>query len=281
MQSNRFMAIIAAVAGLVATGLAFAYIKSSTVGNEAEPMVPVLFVTMDLPANHVINPDTDLKSEPVGVISAPGLAQSAIKTDELEALRGRRISAPLPAGVPLMYSHLAAIQDIHLAPGKRAMTISVGREGTLGGILVPGDHVDIIVSYEVEAERRDASGPGANVADVNFGSPEATLSAILSQITQRSSNPGRWEAREILQDVRVIAVGNRLNMSRQQLVFGKSAGLPSTASAVTIEVSSQEAMELIKATAGGANPVTLLLRPVARPGSQGTGSGLVVEEEGP
>ena len=273
MQNNRFMAVVAVAAGLVATGLAFAYIQGSTSQQDAEPMVSVLFVARDLPANHALDPDADLKVEKVGAISAPGLAQAAVKADEHQALRDRRISGPLPAGVPLMYSHLATIQDIQLAPDKRAMTINVGREGTLGGILVPGDRVDVLVSYKIESD-----GKPAPIADFDLSSPEAALGAIFSQVAATTSNPSRWEAREVLTDVRIIAVGNRLNMSRQQLAFGKVSGLGSVADAVTIEVSPEEARELIKATAGGANPLTLLLRPAPMPGAGERSGGLIVEE---
>ena len=82
----------------------------------------------------------------------------------------------------------------------------------------------------------------------------------------------------MLADVRVIAVGNKLNLSRQQLAFGKASRMSQTADTVTIEVSPNEARELIKATAGGSNPVTLLLRPPVIAGDTENPGGLVVEE---
>ncbi len=95
MQSNRIMAVVAVTTGLAATGLAFTYIQGSRSPDDAEPMVSILFVTRDLPANHELQPEADLKVEKIGAVSAPGLAQAAVKADERQALRDRRISGTL------------------------------------------------------------------------------------------------------------------------------------------------------------------------------------------
>lgn len=262
----------------MATVLAFAYINSATSKQQPEETVSVLFVARDLPANHEIDPDSDLRTESVGMMSASGIARGGVKADEREALRGRRISAPLPAGVPLMYSHLASIEDIDLAPGMRAMTIPVDSAGGLGNILVPGDHVDVIVSYQAKKPDTTATGKSSS-SQVDTSNPQAMLGAILAQATQQTTNPAHWEAVEVLTDVRVIAVGDRLHMSRQQLMT-----LPGTRGArggggVTLEVSARQALELIRSMGGGSNPVTLLLRPKGSDQPLPVDGGLVEETE--
>ena len=268
MPSSRLMLLIAVTAGILATILAFTYINSATGKQEPEPTASVLFVSDDLPANHMLDPDSDVQSDKIGTLSSPGLIRAAVKADEREAIRGRRINGPLAAGSPLLYSHLTVIEDIKLAPGTRAMSISVGAESMLGGMLVPGDHVDIIVSHRAEPQALGDDAPDFDVSD-----PQAAIGAAFAQAFSQSTHPDRWEAREVLADVRVIAIGDQLNRSRQQLLYGLGGGEDS--GVVTIEVTTDQALELIRSMGGGRNPLTLLLRP-----PQATKGGQSIAKEG-
>ena len=62
MHGNRLMLVIAIVAGILATILAFTYINAATSAaeeQEPEPQVSVLFVVNDLPANHALDPELE------------------------------------------------------------------------------------------------------------------------------------------------------------------------------------------------------------------------------
>jgi Flp pilus assembly protein CpaB len=80
-------------------------------------------------------------------------------------------------------------------------------------------------------------------------------------------DPEHWEVEEILQNVRVIAIDDRLTMSRQQHLFAGEAGIQEIQDAggpqnvVTLELTPNQAKTLIKARAGGGNYLSLLLRP--------------------
>jgi Flp pilus assembly protein CpaB len=270
MQGNRLMLIIAIVAGVMATILAFAYINSATSAaeeREPEPRVSVLFVVNDLPANHALDPDADLRVDTVGAITSPGLARSAVKADERASLRGLRIGSPLPAGVPLLYSHLESIADIDLGQGMRAMAIDVRAANLMGGILVPGDRVDIIVSYRRPVEPVD-------MPEFDVENPQAGLSAMMGQVLSQAGGgvPSDWEAEEVLTNIRVIAIGSQLTFSRQAQMFGVAGGGGGGSSTVTLEVSPDQAKALIRSSAGGGNPLTLLLRPPHTPAETGGGS---------
>jgi Flp pilus assembly protein CpaB len=264
------MLVIAVVAGILATVLAFSYISSATSAveeQEPEPKIPVLFVVGDLPANHPLDPETDLRVDSVGAVTSPGLARSPVKAEERESLRGLRISGPLPAGVPLLYSHLTSVQDINLAAGARAMAIDVSAANLMGGILVPGDHVDIIVSYMKPKD------PAA-VPEFDAENPGAAMGQLMGQMIGQAgaSVPSDWEAEEVLTDIRVIAIGESLTVSRQAHMFGVAGGSGGGSSTVTLEVTTEQAKKLIRSTAGGANPLTLLLRPPGTPTDAGGGS---------
>lgn len=257
------MLIVAVVAGLVATALAFVYIDSATAAvEEVKPTatMQVLFTKDDLPANSVIDSAQHLRVETINVDATPGIARSAVKASELGAVNGRPISSPIPAGVPLLYSHLTQVQDVDLGPGLRAMAITVSRENLMGGILVPGDRVDLIVSYQKEKEEKPVASPEAGAT------PEAAIGSLMSQVMGQlgqggSSVPSMWISEEVLSNVRVIAVGTALSGSRQAQMFGMAGGGSSGGSTITLELSSAQALELIRVQANGKNPLTLLLRP--------------------
>ncbi len=261
-MKDRLMLLVAVVAGLVATALAFVYIDSATseAGEVAEVRtMQVLFTRDDLPANAVIQADQDLRVETINIDATPGIARSAVKASERGAVDGRPISSPIPAGVPLLYSHLTQVQDVDLGSGMRAMAITVNRENLMGGILVPGDRVDLVVSYQLEVETpAEATDPNA--------APEAAIGSMMNQMMSQlgqgaSTVPSRWVSEIVLSNVRVIAVGTALSGSRQAQMFDMAAGGSRGGSTITLELSSAQALELIRVQANGRNPLTVLLRP--------------------
>lgn len=262
-MKDRLILLVAVVAGLVATVLAFVYINSATATAEDAAEVrtmKVLFAREDLPANAVIDAQQDLREETINIDATPGLARGAVKASDRSAVNGRPISSPLPAGMPLLYSHLTQIQDVDLGPGMRAMAITVDRENLMGGILVPGDRVDLVVSYQKEK-------PVDTTPMDEGASAEEAIGAMMGQVMNTlgqaggSSVPSQWVSEEVLSNVRVIAVGLALSGSRQAQMFGMAAGGSRGGSTVTLELSSAQALELIRVQANGKNPLTLLLRP--------------------
>jgi Flp pilus assembly protein CpaB len=260
-MKDRLMLFVAVVAGLVATVLTFVYIDSTTSEDDAAPVrtLEVLFTINDIPANSSIDADADLRVETINIEATPGIARGAVKVTDRAAVDGRPISAPIPAGVPLLYSHLTPVQDVDLGAGMRAIAISVSRENLMGGILVPGDRVDIVVSYEAP------KAPPAAPAPTGGDDPEAMVANMMGGLMGQlgdmggSSVPSDWVAEEVLSNIRVIAVGSALSGSRQSQMFGMGGG--GKGSTITLELSPQNALELIRAQANGKNPLTLMLRP--------------------
>ena len=271
-MKDRLMLLVAVVAGLVATALAFVYLEAATADAEDTAEVrtmEVLFTMDDLPANAVINADRDLRVETINIDSTPGIARGAVKASDRSAVDGRPIGSPIPAGVPLLYSHLTQIKDVDLGPGMRAMAITVDRENLMGGILVPGDHVDLVVSYQMEE-------PTPDLADTGDLDPEAAIGNMMNQVMSQlgqaggSSIPSKWISEVVLSNVRVIAVGTALTGSRQAQMYGMASGGSRGGSTVTLELSADQALELIRVQANGKNPLTLLLRPEDTSGEAAT-----------
>jgi len=276
MQSNKIVLIIASVTFLLATLLAFVYIKSAASAlesqNQPEKTVDVLFVINDLPANHPIDPEVDLRKESVGESTSPGLARGAVRFEEKDSLAGLRTNAALLSGVPLMYGNLARIRDMNLGgSNNRAMSISVTATDTFGGLLVPSDRVDIIVSYKVPAPPSEVPAMPTPMSNDPAAIPSMIMQAMMQQ--QQGGMPDEWVAEPVLENIRVIAVGSQLGGSRQQITNTSTLG---SSNLVTIEVTKEQAYKLIQFIGGG-NKLTLLLRPSAR--ARAADAGNVLSDE--
>ncbi|MBY0113963.1 MAG: Flp pilus assembly protein CpaB [Phycisphaerales bacterium] len=268
MQNNRLVLVAAVIAGVTATGLAFAYLKRASLASGPAPtenFVEILATARDLPGNTKLEPDTDVQIIKVPEETFAQLAKASVKRNERASLRGRKIAGPLPSGTPLLYSHLAAVTDLAITPGSRALTIQVSEAGALGGLVVPGDRVDVVVSKKLKDPV--TAMPGSNTPAVNAQgqvNPDYLQSMIAGAMQKGMSggSGGEWEATVVLANVKVLAVGTSLQKSRSEMLFGQTTETVTGRSAggtVTVEVTLDEALQLIKATAG-ANPVTLLLR---------------------
>lgn len=258
-MSNRLMMVIAVVTGLIATALAFLYIQSATSAVEREnreDSVKVLFLAGDLPANHLIDPEKDVLERSIGVVTNAGVARNAVKAFERDTLRGQRLNRPLFAGAPLLYSDLAKVLTLEIGPGNRAVSIPVDAASTFGGMLVPNDRVDIVVSYKIPPP--DATRP---LTGVDPNNPTSAINAMLGRVIAQTSLPTEWQAEVVLQNVRVAAIGDRLSASRQQFSFAQEQFGGAGSNIITLDVSPDDAIKLIEARAGGGNPITLLLLP--------------------
>lgn len=268
MENNRLILVAAVITGITATGLAFAYLRNASTATapvQREGSVEILATARDLPSNTRLEPDTDVQVIRVPEETFAQLARAAVKRTERASLRGRRIAGALPSGTPLLYSHLAAVTDLSVTPGSRAMTIQVSESGGLGGLVVPGDRVDIVVSRRL----RDQAGNVPSIPTPQVGpngqiSPDYMQSMIGAAISRgmAGSTGGEWDATIVLANVKVLAVGTSLQKSRTEMLFGQSTETSTGrfgGGTVTVEVTPDEALQLIKSTAGN-NPVTLLLR---------------------
>lgn len=266
MQSNRVMVIIAIAAGVVAMAAAFGYLRNasgSLAREPAEAMMTIVVAKNDLPADHLIDTSADLDVQRIPSKTFAFFARAAVKADERAALRGRRINTPIAAGSPILYSNLVGVTDLEIAPGSRAFTIDIDETGVIGGILVPGDRVDLIVSWKLPA----ASKPSSS-------SRERSISEAVGEAVAGSMETRDWAARPALQNVKVLAVGSTLIRAREQFTFGDPSGRSSrrqSAGTITLEVTTEEALELIRSLGGGTNQLYVLLRPKQAEESPGLG----------
>lgn len=128
-----------------------------------------------------------------------------------DALTGR-VRRAIAKGEPMMAS--AIIEDTKanfvaasLTPGKRAVTITVNAQSSVAGFVNPGDHVDVLLTY-----------------DVKMPSDEKVRKAAMPVVTKYASET-------ILENLRVLAIDQDTGKKTEAKV-GKT---------VTLEVGAQEA----------------------------------------
>ena len=161
------------------------------------------------------------QSWPKESVSAGFISREA-KPDALTSFTGALVRSHFVAGEPIREEKIArgaaGMLAAMLPPGKRAVAIRVSAESTAGGFILPNDRVDVIQNISSSAE----------------GSP-------------------RTQSRTLLRNVRVLAVDQKADETKGQLVVvGKTA---------TLEVSPAEA-EII-ASAQAAGTLSLALRSIA------------------
>ena len=150
-------------------------------------LVEVLVAARDLTAGDVVSPLT------VAVRRMPqdwSLPNSVTPLD-FEAIHQRPLIRPLKAGHPITTDHLRSSADVaggfRLEPGFRAVSIPVDEVSSVGGLIQPGDRVDLWSSVT----------PIANQSE----------GAIISLATERL--PTQPQARLIAENLLVLATGGK------------------------------------------------------------------------
>jgi pilus assembly protein CpaB len=160
----------------------------------------------------------------------------------LTSVVGTLVRTSILAGEPILKSKLvragsAGVMAVTLDAGMRAMAVPLTAESAVGGFILPGDHVDIVMSRQLD--------PSAG----------ATVGGASKQVV----------ARVVLNNVRVLAI--------DQNNAGPEKGAAQVGATATVEVSPEQAEQLV--VAKGAGQLTLVLRSyadAAGPATSGDGA---------
>jgi pilus assembly protein CpaB len=140
MRRSRLPLVLALVAfGLTLVSGGYAY-------NRLLRTVPVLVAAHDIAAGTEMTPDL----VKVTRIPAGGRTPEALYGPGQVA--GQYAAVPLFGGEPLTFRHITSRPPAkdplaQLAPGQRVVSVPVKPEAVLGGILLPGDTVDVAAAY--------------------------------------------------------------------------------------------------------------------------------------
>ncbi|HUO07306.1 MAG TPA: Flp pilus assembly protein CpaB [Phycisphaerae bacterium] len=237
-QASRAFLVGAVVLGVLATIMAFIFIQS-TAGVDRGPHVRIVVAARDLRANASIDPERDLKVIEIPVKFA-SLASESLDADAKATYKGQRVNRRILASQPIFLADLAAVGTLDIKEPYRAMSIPAD-----AGLVIPGDRVQILVAQP------DAGAMGAPVP----GQPARSSSGLLV------ANGKAF---------RVLAVGGELKKTRSQATNADQMANTASAKMVTLEVTPEEAAQLVGAISTNPARNMLLICPPATPVSEPT-----------
>ncbi len=155
-RANRRFILLALVLGLIGAVLVYvAFSRDSTTGDVvANAGTPVVVAKEAIPARTLITQSM------LEVRLIPEDAQSAFVYDDTTLVVGQVTRFPIAANEQILPSKLVPLTGTSLAvnrslsfvipKGKRGFAISVSQVVNAGGLVLPGDYVDVVVIYDVE-----------------------------------------------------------------------------------------------------------------------------------
>lgn len=153
--SNRPLLLLALLAGLVAAIVVFVAVNSGSDDDGTTVSAPGGEVAAAVVANQDIAVGTEITAEMVKVVDVPVglLVKNAIAESDLAV--GQTARFPITQGQQLIRSSFGVPADqdqlSYVIPrGMRAMALSVEEVTAVGGLLVPGDRVDVIAVFDSE-----------------------------------------------------------------------------------------------------------------------------------
>lgn len=237
-MSGKVAMVLAIGFGLAASLLVWVYLKNLSNASEPVPTIAVVIAASDIP------PRTSLTKQMLRLQEVPVDLQHPKSFTSIDKLEGKVTRLAITGGEQVLDTKVFAEREesglaFVIPPNKRALSVGISEVIGSGGLIVPGDKVDVIAVFD---ERQ----AGKNMAAI------------------------------VLQDVEVLAVAQLIlgeepvsivsAVGQQNGLFGGSKDQSKadpksqpTAKSVTLAVSPDEAQRLILAEEKG--KIRLALRP--------------------
>ena len=221
------VALSLATAMIVRAWVNEARLSAVAVGGAAEiqkqPVTKILVATHGLPAGQFLKPnDLEWQDWPDNALNSSYMVSGRRSVDELV---GSVVRAAISGGEPITDDRLIKKGDrgflsAIMAPGTRAVTVQLQQNAGLGGLVLPGDHVDVVLTAVVPS-----TGP---------------------------NEPEHRASETVLEDIRVVAIDQKMSDMSNETVMARSA---------TLEVTPKQAEILALVTDMG--KLSLTLRSIA------------------
>jgi pilus assembly protein CpaB len=144
---NRNALLISIASGLLAVVMMWVYLsrkESSLIALSS--MKDVIVVTQD------IGPDTVLDERVLQQIQVPSRYLQPQAASDMREVIGRVTAVPIPSGAQVLGPSLLAVRRTALAyevpRGQRAVTIAISDVTGVGGLIQPGNFVDVVGTFE-------------------------------------------------------------------------------------------------------------------------------------
>lgn len=149
MKSKSFMLMIMSMGfGLVAA-IGISQVMGRSSGPAAPPAqtAPVLVAAVDMEHNSLLTEENvKLEQWPVAIVP-----ENAAK--DMEQIKEMASRMALSKGMPIMMPHIVnkrTISDINIPKGSTVMAIKVNEEDSIGGLMKPGDKVNVIGFFKTK-----------------------------------------------------------------------------------------------------------------------------------
>ena len=177
VSSNRAVLLLALFLGLISAVLVYVYLSQGGGDGKATAAdtKPVVVATMDIAARTRIDAD---------MVEVKSLAADAVHQDAFasaEQLVGMVTRVPISAGEQVLSSKVAATarevpwagdEELPLSyvvpPGQRAVSVQVSEVTSAGGLILPGDFVDIIGIFDVTFYGTEEGNPTSQQEIENY-----------------------------------------------------------------------------------------------------------------
>lgn len=183
---GRRALILAMIFGLTAAFASYKYVEQRAAAPQKVATATVLVAAQDIPTR------TRLTGAMLKQIEIPASAKHPDAVSSLKDAEGKVTRLPLTAGEQILFKKFNVERaesglSFVIPPSKRAVSINVNEVIGSGGLILPGDHVDVLAVFDSKTMGKDM----------------ATL---------------------ILQDIEVLAVGQTLEVDEQEPNVAQQAG---------------------------------------------------------
>ncbi|MEO5373567.1 MAG: Flp pilus assembly protein CpaB [Alphaproteobacteria bacterium] len=203
--------VLLVVALFIAGSAAFLvkrYLANQSAASEAAAMRSiaskhVLVAAVDMPMGHIVGASDIRWQEWPEALVNPNYVTRSGGEEVLPAYQGAVVRTALTRGEPVQASRLfrqegGGLMAGLLSPGMRAVSVDVTPEKGVSGFILPGDHVDVVLTHEIRG-----------------GDKNEVSAHMMSE--------------SILRDIRVLAVDQTLTEPKEGSVKAKNVTLEVTA----------------------------------------------------
>ncbi len=147
--------ILAIVLGLAAAAVVFLYLNQQSASNvTARATRPVVVATSDLKFG------TKLEPSQLKVVNYPKDSVPPGSYTSIDSVKGQTTKIFLASLEPVLQSKLSTVGgglSMMVAHGMRASSVTVNLVSSVSGFVVPGDHVDVLVTVDQQAQQTVAT----------------------------------------------------------------------------------------------------------------------------
>jgi pilus assembly protein CpaB len=251
-------AVFAALAlGALTSYLAWRYVDQAAQSGQKVEMTPVVVANVSVPARAVLTPDlVRLQQMPVDAVH-PAAAHS------VEAVVGKVVRTELTADEPVLSTKLFLQRGesglaFMVPDGMRAVSVNFTELIGSGGMVSPGDHVDVMGVFDVHgplpAPQSVANGGAAVInnqppKDKDQDQQQTSLATMVLQNVQVLAVAQRLEGEEIKpKDTGLQVPGTSSSPTPQQQMTQRAEAAPQPqAKTATLAISPEDALKLVLA----------------------------------